>query len=147
MSNIKKPNSAQLYHGLAARLLGLALVLSAPLSDAQQFSLRTWDEDTKVLESEVLQPLTERFASQACEPGMGTYISAYSSALVELRGAVASQSYLLFREAALITAEEFHPYRQRVSCKLIDRWQYFVNAIRKKINLLGNALTIMDLSG
>lgn len=111
---------------------------------ASEFSSRVWENDRKALESQVLEPLAERFKDAKCMPGMGNYVTAYSDSLVEIRSSISSKSYLLFREIALSTGEEYHHVKDAVNCETIHLWSVFAHNIRKKINLLGNVFAIIE---
>lgn len=130
--------------GLSAVVL-LALSLAVPAS-AEVVPMREWLRDIEKLQAEVLQPLTEEFASGECNPNFGFHSDRYLRRLQAIRAEINSISYLLFREMMLITAEDvgkyYGPHVDSGICQQWQPWDGILLHVENKIEFIGNVFAM-----
>ena len=142
------PRAGSARNACAAALLGL--ILLAPAHGQEIVPMREWLRDVEKLYTEVLDPLTEKFASEECVPGFGYHSDLYFQHLQRIRSELNSTSYLLFREMVLITAQDvgrfYHvdPNKPSGICRQWDAWSGIRRHIDNKIEFIGN---IFAMSG
>ena len=112
--------------------------------------MREWLRDVEKLQTEVLNPLTEKFTSEECVPAFGYHSDLYFQRLQTIRSDLNSTSYLLFRELMLITAQDvgrFFAAEHKASaglCKQWDAWSGILRHVDNKLEFIGN---IFAMSG
>lgn len=136
-----------------AGLLSVCLAGPGGLHAAEVVDLREWLQNVETLEEEVIRPLEEQFAQEACVPSLGYYLNHYLEALKKIRGKLHIKSYLIFREIGLITAQDVGIYvdsgppEQTGACIKWQVWQDGVHVhFKNKIEFVGNifSLTVWD---
>lgn len=121
----------------------LLSVLVSSTSIAAQLSAREWDNDTKALTSNVLEPLREQFKGQDCIEDAGQNVVAFLNALSETRPTIDPRSYLLFREIGVAIGEELLRFEDQMTCAVVDRWTVVNHYIERKLEFLGNVFAIL----
>ena len=113
-----------------------------------KISVRQWTNDLERFESEVMQPLREKFESEGCHEGrIGYYFDHFQEQLDTVRSQVTPMSFLILREIMLTNGRELGPIHEQLPCSVIDRWQLLDAFIRSKVNLIGNVLSLLEVAG
>ena len=126
------------------RLLLVSLVFLNTSVLAAELSQRQWSNDTKALETQVIELLRVQFAERPCSGELRTYVDAYLTALKTIRDVIAPSSYLIFREMGFSTAQDISPFRKAITCEVVDTWILFERHIINKIEYTANVLAVLD---
>jgi len=127
--------------------LGLMILLTASLirlAYAADYGIREWTNDSNIFFVQVLEPVSEQLRERGCVEEVDLYVGPMFFQLREIKTTVTAQSYLLFRDIILNVAEDLAPFEEVMSCQVMDRWPFFENSIRNKVELIGNVFLILE---
>lgn len=120
------------------------LLLVPQLACGQSFDVRQWNSDAGDFTTNVIDVLNDQYQQRECMNETGDYLGDLFGELRKLKGKMHSRSYLLLRDAILITAEDLAPFDQEITCQVIDRWRLIRTHLYSKIELIGNVLMITE---
>ena len=137
-------------------LCPLLLAAVPDLADAQSrrnkssISVRHWTSDMELFEEKVMVPMRREFAQeQGCEKGrIGHYFDFYQAQLDSIREDLKPLTFMLLREVMLANGRELGPLHDNLPCPgVVTRWALLESFIRSKLGLIGNSLSLLELSG
>ena len=137
-----------LYVLLTSLLFSFTVAPAFGQSFDSKISVRQWTNDIERFNSEVMQPLRERFDAEGCHEGrIGYYFDLYQEQLDTVRDQVTPMSFLLLREIMLTNGRELGPIHEDLPCSTRDRWQLLDAFIHSKVNFIGNILSLLEVAG